>query len=204
NLEVSARRIVWGKFINAGQTCIAPDYLLVEESVVERFNSLLKAEIESAYGPDPEQSPDFARIINDGHFERLKNMLDGQNIIYGGKFNPATRYVSPTLVQNPPMESGLMGEEIFGPVLPILTYRTSDDIRTIVSRYEKPLAWYVFSEDSRMIDQIVRDYPAGGICINDTVVQYANRRLPFGGIGHSGMGAYHGKRTFDTFTHYKP
>lgn len=204
NLQLSARRIVWGKFINAGQTCIAPDYLIVHESVEEKFTNCLVAEIESAYGKNPAESPDFARIINEKHWQRLADLIDGQKIICGGKADKSSLYIAPTIVDNPGMETGLMADEIFGPVLPILTYADETHLKNIIGRYPKPLALYVFTSDNAFARKLNSAYSFGGGCINDTVVHYGNKRLPFGGIGQSGMGAYHGKRSFDTFTHYKP
>lgn len=204
NLELSARRIVWGKFINAGQTCIAPDYLLVDEKISDQLIKLLIREIKNAYGQNPRESSDFARIITQNHAERLANLIDKQHLVYGGEIDLENRYISPTVVLNPPLESGLMGDEIFGPILPILTYRNQDDLHKVISRYERPLGFYIFTQNQAIADALLSQYSFGGGCVNDTVIQYANRRLPFGGVGHSGLGAYHGKRSFDTFTHYKP
>lgn len=204
NLQLSAKRVVWGKFINAGQTCIAPDYLLVQESVKEKFTEFLIAEIESAYGKDPHQSPDFARIINEKHWQRLADLIDGQKIIYGGRTDKSSLYISPTIIDNPGMETGLMADEIFGPILPVLSYADENQLKSVIGRYEKPLALYVFTSDNTFAKKLISDYSFGGGCINDVVVHYGNKRLPFGGVGQSGMGAYHGKRSFDTFTHYKP
>ncbi len=204
NLELSARRIVWGKFINAGQTCIAPDYLLVDEKISDQLIKLLIREIKNAYGQNPRESSDFARIITQNHAERLANLIDKQHLVYGGEIDLENRYISPTVVLNPPLESGLMGDEIFGPILPILTYRNHDDLHKVISRYERPLGFYIFTQNQAIADALLSQYSFGGGCVNDTVIQYANRRLPFGGVGHSGLGAYHGKRSFDTFTHYKP
>lgn len=204
NLELSARRIVWGKFINAGQTCIAPDYLLVDEKISDQLIKQLIREIENAYGQNPGESIDFARIINQNHTERLVNLITDQHIVYGGATNLENRYISPTIVLNPPMESGLMGDEIFGPILPILTYRSQDEIHKVIARFERPLGFYIFTQNHTFADALLNQYSFGGGCVNDTIIQYANRRLPFGGVGHSGLGAYHGKRSFDTFTHYKP
>lgn len=203
NLKIAARRIVWGKFINAGQTCIAPDFVLVHSSQKDRLVKSLKDEIILAYGSEPASSPDYARIINDGHMQRLTEMIDPQKVVYGGKFDFATRYISPTLIVDPAQESKLMAEEIFGPILPVISYSDETEIERQLSKYEKPLALYVFSEDKRFSGKIIRRYAFGGGCVNDTVVHFANKRLPFGGVGHSGMGAYHGKFGFDTFSHKK-
>jgi len=203
NLLLAAKRIVWGKFINAGQTCIAPDYLLVKSSIKNRFLSLLKQEINNAYGENPEHSPDFSRIINREHWKRLVGLIEFQDIAFGGSHNEDENYLSPTLVDEPDLDSAIMKEEIFGPILPILSYNNNDDLKRIISKSEKPLSLYVFTEDKAFAEKIIRGYSFGGGCINDTVVHFSNRRLPFGGVGNSGIGAYHGKLSFDTFSHKK-
>ena len=203
NLALAAKRIVWGKFINAGQTCIAPDYILVKNKVKSKFAGLLAEEIINAYGENPELSPDFARIIDRKNWSRLADMIDETKIIHGGKTNPETCYISPTLIDEPELDSAVMKEEIFGPILPIISYENEKEIETIISRYEKPLSLYVFSENKDFTARVIRDFSFGGGCINDTVIHFTNDRMPFGGVGHSGMGAYHGKRSFDTFSHHK-
>ena len=203
NLQLAARRIVWGKFMNAGQTCIAPDYLLVHSGIKARFIELLKAEITAMFGQNPKQSKDFARIINAKQFDRLVNMIDATKVVCGGETDKAGLYISPTVIDQPAIESTLMAEEIFGPILPILAYNGFEDIGKMISRYEKPLSLYVFAQDRKFIKKIIRDYSFGGGCVNDTVIQFSNKRLPFGGIGHSGIGRYHGKSGFDTFSHQK-
>ena len=203
NLEIAAKRIVWGKFINAGQTCIAPDFVMVDSSQKDRLIKLLKKEIVSAYGNEPALSPDFARIINEGHMQRLIGMIDPVKVAHGGKYDLTTRYISPTLIVDPAQESTLMDEEIFGPILPVISYTNYDQIERQLSKYEKPLALYVFSNDTKFSDKIIHRFSFGGGCVNDTVIHFANKRLPFGGVGHSGMGAYHGKLGFDTFSHKK-
>ena len=203
NLKLTAKRIVWGKFLNAGQTCIAPDYLLVSEKVKSKFVELLKAEIIQAYGENPEQSEDFARIINAKNWTRLTAMLENQSIIAGGKSKTEDCYIAPTLLDNPKLDSLVMKEEIFGPILPILSYQNEIELHQIISKYEKPLSLYIFSDNKVFAKKIIRNYSFGGGCINDTIVHFSNKRLPFGGVGHSGIGAYHGKRSFDVFTHHK-
>ncbi|AWI26343.1 aldehyde dehydrogenase [Flavobacterium pallidum] len=203
NLKLAARRIVWGKFMNAGQTCIAPDYLLVHTKIKGKLIALLQAEMEQAYGGNPEASPDFARIINSGHWKRLTALIEPYKILYGGQSVEAERYLSPTLIDEFNVESALMKGEIFGPILPILTYENEDDIRRTLGRYEKPLSLYLFTENKEFEKRILRHYSFGGGCINDTVVHFSNKRLPFGGVGQSGMGMYHGKYGFDTFSHKK-
>ncbi len=203
NLALAAKRIVWGKFINAGQTCIAPDYILVHSNMKQKFIGFLKEEIKNAYGENPETSADFARIINKKNWNRLKDMIVPYKVILGGNSNEEDLYISPTVIDETDLDSSLMKEEIFGPILSIYTYSNHDDINRVVSRYEKPLSLYVFTENTKFAEKIIRTYSFGGGCINDTVVHFSNKRLPFGGVGHSGIGAYHGKRSFDTFSHKK-
>jgi aldehyde dehydrogenase (NAD+) len=203
SLQLTAKRIVWGKFLNAGQTCVAPDYLLVHVSIKEQLIQYLIKEIGDAYGENPEMSTDFARIIDLKNWQRLNRLLTGQEIIHGGKTNETQMYLSPTLIDEPSLESELMKEEIFGPLLPIISYENEEEIKTVISRYEKPLALYVFSTSRQFIQNCVRNYSFGGGCINDVAIHLANKNLPFGGVGHSGIGAYHGKRSFDTFSHSK-
>ncbi|MCV9933346.1 aldehyde dehydrogenase [Flavobacterium sp. LS1R47] len=203
NLKLAAKRIVWGKFINAGQTCIAPDYILIHKNMKVHFIGYLKDEINKAYGQNPQESPDFARIINTKNWVRLDSMIEPNKVIFGGQTDAKNLYVAPTLIDEPNIESNIMQEEIFGPLLPILTYKTEADIKNIIDQYEKPLALYVFSENQHFAKKIITRYSFGGGCINDTVVHFSNKRLPFGGVGHSGLGAYHGKLSFDTFSHHK-
>lgn len=203
NLKLAAKRIVWGKFINAGQTCIAPDYILIQKEMKSHFIEYLKTEITKAYGENPALSPDFARIINTKNWLRLANLIEEEKVIFGGQTDIENNYIAPTLIEENDMESLLMKEEIFGPLLPILSYEKEEDIKTIISKFEKPLALYVFSENKRFSEKIIKQYSFGGGCINDTVVHFSNKRLPFGGVGHSGIGAYHGRLSFDTFSHKK-
>lgn len=203
NLKLAAKRIVWGKFLNAGQTCIAPDYLLVSNKIKSAFIELIKKEIIDAYGENPETSPDFPRIINQKNWNRLTEMLKGESILAGGKSNIQDYYLAPTLLDEPSLDSLVMKDEIFGPILPVLSFENEADLVSIISRYEKPLSLYIFSNDNPFAKKIIQNYSFGGGCINDTVVYFSNKRLPFGGVGHSGIGAYHGKLSFSTFTHYK-
>ena len=203
NLELSARRIVWGKIINAGQTCVAPDYILVHHKMKDTFVKFLIQEIQKALGPNPEESPDYARIINLKNWERQLSLLEGQKILFGGISNKDSLYLAPTLLDSPSMDSLVMKEEIFGPVLPILSYESENDIEKIISSFDKPLSLYLFSENKSFIDEVLKKYSFGGGCINDTVMHLVNNRLPFGGVGNSGMGAYHGKLSFDIFSHQK-
>lgn len=203
NLELSARRIVWGKIINAGQTCVAPDYVLVHHKMKDTLVKLLIKEIEKALGTNPEESSDFARIINLKNWQRQLSLLENQKILFGGQSDKETLYLAPTLLDEPKMDSLVMTEEIFGPILPILSYESKSDIEKIISSFEKPLSLYLFSQNKSFIDEVLQKYSFGGGCINDTVIHLANNRLPFGGVGNSGMGAYHGKLSFDIFSHKK-
>jgi aldehyde dehydrogenase (NAD+) len=203
NTQLTAKRIVWGKFINAGQTCIAPDYLLVHKNVKTKFIEALKSEIILAYGENPQISPDYPRIVNDKNWNRLVQCLDNETILFGGQTNKSEKYIAPTLLDNSQLTSLVMQDEIFGPILPILSYEFEKEIDTILLNYEKPLALYVFSNNIKWAKQMVKRYSFGGGCINDTIIHFSNNRLPFGGVGHSGIGSYHGKSSLDTFSHKK-
>ena len=203
NLKLAAKRIVWGKFLNAGQTCIAPDYLLVHQSVKNKLISFLIKEINTAYGENAEISTDFCRIINQKNWLRLNEFLQNETILFGGKTNQLENYIEPTLLDNSKLNSLVMKDEIFGPILPILSYQNNSDLEKIILHYEKPLSLYVFSENREYSKKIIQKYSFGGGCINDTVVHFSNNRLPFGGVGNSGIGAYHGKKSFDIFSHKK-
>lgn len=203
NLKLAAKRIVWGKFINAGQTCIAPDYVLIQKNMKVNFITFLMEEIVKAYGKKIDKSPDFARIVNTKNWVRLDQMIEKEKVIFGGDTNADKLYISPTLIEEPSLDSAVMKEEIFGPILPILIYETEADIHNVISKYEKPLAFYIFSENKLFAKKLIANYSFGGGCINDTVVHFSNKRLPFGGVGHSGIGAYHGKLSFDIFSHHK-
>ena len=198
-----ARRLVWGKFVNAGQTCIAPDYLIVHSSVKEQLITDIKSEITKAYGDHPQQSPDYPRIINSKNLNRLVAMLKDCKVVHGGAYDLTDCFLSPTLIDEPSLESTVMKEEIFGPILPILSYETESDIHSIISNYEKPLGFYVFSNKPSFYKKMIKTYSFGGGTINDTMIQFGNKNLPFGGVGESGIGAYHGKLGFDTFSHKK-
>lgn len=203
NLKLAAKRIVWGKFMNAGQTCIAPDYILIQKDMKSHFVDYLKKEITKAYGKNPSNSPDFARIINMKNCQRLISLIDSEKVIFGGQTDLKNCYIAPTLIEETSLESELMKDEIFGPILPILTYEKESEIEAIISKYEKPLAFYIFTENRVFSKQMIQKYSFGGGCVNDTMVHFSNKRLPFGGVGHSGIGAYHGIMSFDTFSHKK-
>ena len=203
SISLAAKRIVWGKFLNAGQTCIASDYILVHASVKEKLIAALKQHITKCYGENIEASPDFSRTVNQKHYNGLKAMLEGEEIIFGGDTNDSDNYLSPTLVNEPKLDSKLMHGEIFGPILPIIAYKTEEDIHSYIMNYGKPLATYIFSNKKKFQQKIINNYSFGGGAINDTVIQITNKRLPFGGVGASGIGAYHGKTSFDIFSHQK-
>ena len=203
SIALKAKRIVWGKFINAGQTCIAPDFILVKSSVKQEFVKHLILEINKAYTENPQISPDYCRIINKKNWLRLTRLLEHQFIIQGGISEETDFYLAPTLVDEPDRNSDLMKEEIFGPILPILTYDTFDDLKNVILPLPKPLSLYVFTEDKNFRTKCIQQFSYGGGCINDTIIHFGNRRLPFGGVGNSGIGAYRGKRSFQTFSHQK-
>ena len=203
DLKLTAKRLVWGKFLNAGQTCIAPDYVLAKNEIKSDLIKYLKLEILKAYGDDPEISPNYPRIVNMQNLQRLKDMLNDAEILLGGNSNTKDNYLAPTLVNNPGLDSKIMAEEIFGPILPILNYDNQEDIKLIISSFEKPLGFYIFSKDKGFCNSIITKYRFGGGAINDTMIHFGNPRLPFGGVGESGIGAYHGKFGYETFTHKK-
>lgn len=203
DITTAARRIAWGKFINAGQTCIAPDFLLVHASVKQPLLGALSDAIVRFYGADSARSPDYGRIINDHHFERLAALTANADIVTGGQTDRKTRFIAPTILDNVGWEHPVMQEEIFGPILPVIAYDDLDDILQTLEIMEKPLALYYFGADKASQDQVLKRLPAGGVSINDTFAHMLNFDMPFGGVGASGMGAYHGKAGFDTFSHKK-
>ncbi|GAA3604893.1 aldehyde dehydrogenase [Flavivirga amylovorans] len=203
NLKLVARRISWGKFLNAGQTCISADYIIIKSNIKDAFIDILKTEIIKRYGVNPKESPDLPRIINKKNVLRIADMLKDVHVVFGGHVDIEDCYIEPTIIDSPNLNSRIMNEEIFGPVLPILTYNNNQDIENIIWNYEKPLAFYVFSNNSIFVEQIIKKYSFGGGVVNDLLIHFGNSRLPFGGIGASGMGAYHGKTGFDTFSHNK-
>ncbi|MEO9501183.1 MULTISPECIES: aldehyde dehydrogenase [Nonlabens] len=203
SLKVAARRIVWGKFLNAGQTCIAPDYILIHESMKREFIEHVQTEINNFFGVNPKESPDFPRIIRKQHFEKLVEMLDDQQILIGGDHDINSLFIAPTLLDEPSRESTVMQQEIFGPILPIISYKNQGDIIQWIDSYEKSLGAYIFSNNTRFEQWFIQRFSYGGGVINDSIVQFVNERLPFGGVGNSGIGNYHGKKTFETFSHIK-
>jgi aldehyde dehydrogenase (NAD+) len=202
-LDVAARRIAWGKFLNAGQTCIAPDYVLVEARREAELLSRLRSTLAGFYGGDPRRSPDYGRIVSDRHYRRLARLLDGPEIAIGGEVDPAERYIAPTVLRNVRFGDPVMQEEIFGPILPVLTVRDVDEAIELVNVREKPLALYVFTESEQTAERVLEETSSGGACVNGTLWQAVNPHLPFGGVGASGMGSYHGHASFETFSHRK-
>lgn len=203
NLKLAAKRIVWGKFMNAGQTCAAPDYLLVDKKIQSKFMNILRKEIVNAYGENPEESPDYTRIINIYHFERLANIINHGKLVTGGERNPDSLYIAPTVIEDIHWTDPIMENEIFGPILPVITFENVDEILPIIARRPKSLSAYYFGTNRRTMKKFLNSVSFGGGCINDTIMHLCSPYLPFGGVGSSGMGAYHGKASFDTFTHNK-
>ncbi|HVN41901.1 MAG TPA: aldehyde dehydrogenase family protein [Steroidobacteraceae bacterium] len=204
DIEVAASRIAWGKFINAGQTCVAPDHVLVHREVATKFTETLAARIREFYGEDASQSPDYCRIASTRHAERFVRLLAGQKIHTGGRVDVEARYVEPTIVLDPPPDSELMQEEIFGPVLPVITVDEMHEAVRFVADRPKPLALYLFSKSKALEHVVLSRLSAGSVCINDAVIFMVSPELPFGGIGNSGMGRYTGWYGFETFSHMKP
>lgn len=204
NLKVASKRIVFGKFLNCGQTCIAPDFILVHESVKKDFTEKIIERIRKIYNEDVENSENYSRIINKKHFSRLIKLLEKDKIIYGGKNNPNSNFIEPTLIDGSNFNSSLMKEEIFGPILPVVSYSNKDELKKILDNYKDPLAFYIFSNDKKFSNELIKRYSFGGAAVNDTISQIVNHRLPFGGIRNSGLGSYHGKQSFKTFSFYKP
>ena len=206
NIEVTAKRIAWAKFLNAGQTCVAPDYVLVEESVEEQLVTALADAVTSFYGDDPRRSDDYARIVNERHHDRLVKLLDSggyDTTVIGGTGDRASRYLAPTVLAGVKPDAAVMDDEIFGPILPVLTVSDVDEAIRFVNDRDKPLALYAFSSDDDTLEHVVANTSAGGVTLNHAVLHLAVPDLPFGGVGASGMGAYHGKSGFDTFSHSK-
>ena len=203
NIPLAAKRICFGKFLNAGQTCVAPDYVLAEESIREELMAAIKACIRDFYGAEPLACRDYPHIVNRRHFDRLTGLLEGQPVYCGGGADPSSLRISPTLLDRPSPDAPVMQEEIFGPILPVLSFQELSEAEAFVRARPKPLALYLFSEDKAIQTHVTQRLSFGGGCINDTVLHLATPYMGFGGVGASGMGQYHGKRSFDTFTHYK-
>ena len=204
DIKIAAKRIVLGKFLNAGQTCIAPDYILVEENAKDNLLNELKNSIKSFYTDTPAESNDYGKIINESRFNKLTGYLKEKKIFYGGRNNKNTLYIEPTILSDISVDDEVMKEEIFGPILPALSFKTTEEAMQMVHKNKNPLAFYLFTKNKKTEQEWIRKVPFGGGCINNTVWQFPNEQMPFGGIGNSGIGAYHGKNTFNVFTHEKP
>ena len=203
DLEVAARRIAWGRFLNAGQTCVAPDYVLAHEEIEEELLDHLKSTVRRFYGADPRQSPDYARIVNEKHFGRLEALLGSGEVVTGGQTDASDLYIAPTILRNVAPDSPVMAEEIFGPILPVLAVPGIEAAISFVNARPRPQALYLFSRDEGAKKGIIEHTSSGSVCINDVVVHMLERELPFGGVGPSGMGAYTGRASFETFSHRK-
>ncbi len=203
NIKLAAKRVVFGKFLNCGQTCIAPDYILVHESVKDQFIEFAKNEIQAMFGKNPLENNLYGKIINEKHFDRLMGLIDKSKVAFGGNGDKRELKIEPTILNDVSLSDACMGEEIFGPIMPILTYKTLDQAKEIIKTYAKPLALYVFSNDKNFVSDVLNTISYGGGCVNDTIIHIASTKLPFGGVGESGMGHYHGKFSFDTFSHKK-
>lgn len=203
HLDYTAKRIVWGKFLNAGQTCVAPDYLLINKKIKNDLLEHIKKCLKEFYGDEPAKSPDYARIINQKHFNRLCELLKAGNILIGGDTNLAERYIAPTVIDGVEWQDPVMQEEIFGPILPVIEYADLTEAIALVNARPKPLALYFFSNEQQNQKRVLQETSSGGVCINETVMQLAVPALPFGGVGASGIGQYHGKASFETFSHQK-
>lgn len=203
HLANTVKRLLWGKYINCGQTCVAPDYVYVHQNIKEKFIAEMKKELIAFYGENPQEHNRYGRIINDRNFQRLSKMIEGDKVIVGGKTDAKDRYIAPTLMEVSDWNGAAMQEEIFGPILPIFTYNNLDEVIQTINAQPKPLAFYIFSNNEAIIDKTMREIPFGGGGINETVMHLGNHNLPFGGVGDSGIGAYHGQLTFDTFSHKK-
>lgn len=204
-IEVAAERIAWGKFFNAGQTCVAPDYLIVHEDIKDKFIDEFRKVIRRFYGDDIKASSDFARIVNIRHTNRLISIIekDRKNIIFGGHYDLEQNYIEPTLIDNVNWDNESMADEIFGPILPIMYFRDMDDVISMLNSRAKPLALYIFSESKHVQQKVLNTTSSGGSCVNDVVNHFVNSRIPFGGVGNSGIGAYHGEMSFKVFSHMK-
>lgn len=203
NINLAAKRLVFGKLLNCGQTCVAPDYVYVHSSVKEQFVEAVKAQIVKQYGEKPLENPDFGKIINEKHFNRVAGLINKDKVVFGGNTKPETLQIEPTVMVDVTFDDAVMQEEIFGPLMPIMTYDNLDDVIAKINSMESPLALYIFTNSSKTAKKVVRNCRFGGGCVNDTIVHLATSSMGFGGFGESGMGAYHGKTGFETFSHLK-
>ena len=202
-IRLAAKRIVFGKYLNCGQTCVAPDYILCDKRIRDGLITAILAEIEKQFGKEPLKNPNYGKIINEKHFERILGLINGEKLVYGGQSEPESLRIAPTVLNNITWDDAVMGEEIFGPLLPILTFDTLDEALDTVESHPHPLALYFFSEDKAAQKKVLDTCRFGGGCINDTIIHLATSDMPFGGVGESGMGSYHGRVGFETFSHYR-
>lgn len=202
-LELAARRIVWGKLLNSGQTCVAPDYLYVHKDIEEEFIKKLEEEIKNQFGNNPLESEDYSKMVNEREFNRVLSYIDKEKLVFGGNYNRKTFQIEPTILKNVTWNDPVMEREIFGPIFPILSFENLDEVIRLVNSKDKPLALYYFSEDKNKIEKVINSTSSGGVTINDTLVHVSSSYLPFGGVGNSGMGEYHGKYSFDLFSNKK-
>lgn len=202
DITLAARRIAWGKTLNAGQTCIAPDYLMLHSQIKQQFIDQFAKELKKLHGEDCQKSGHYVRMVSDKAFNRVSSYLSNGDVVFGGRTDAADRYIEPTILDNVPVDAPVMQEEIFGPILPIVEFQTIEEVREFVTRREKPLALYFFGS-RKNADYVIKYTSAGGTCINDTIMHIANENIPFGGVGNSGMGHYHSKLSFDAFSHMR-
>ena len=202
-IRLAAKRVVFGKYLNCGQTCVAPDYILCHKDIKDEFVKEVKIQIEKQYGKNPLENSDYGKIINQKHFERVSSLINTEKVVHGGKTNPQTQQIEPTVLDNVTWDDAVMQEEIFGPIMPILTYENLDQVIADLQKKQKPLALYIFSQNKNNIKAITEKVSYGGGCINDTIIHLATSEMGFGGVGESGMGSYHGKTGFDAFSHTK-
>ena len=202
-IALAARRIVFGKFLNCGQTCVAPDYILCDRHIRDQLLDALQKEITRQFGADPLANPDYGKIINEKHFHRILGLIESSKLVCGGQYDTESLRIAPTILRDISWEDAVMGEEIFGPILPVLTYGSLEDAIHMVEAHPHPLAFYLFSESPSNEKKVLDSCRFGGGCINDTIIHLATSAMPFGGVGESGMGGYHGKAGFETFSHYR-
>lgn len=202
-IKLAAKRVVFGKYLNCGQTCVAPDYILCHKDIKDEFVKEVKIQIEKQYGKNPLENSDYGKIINQKHFERVSSLINAEKVVHGGKTNPETLQIEPTVLDNVTWDDAVMQEEIFGPIMPILTYENLDQVIADLQKKQKPLALYFFSQNKKNIKAVTEKVSYGGGCINDTIIHLATSEMGFGGVGESGMGSYHGKTGFDAFSHTK-
>jgi acyl-CoA reductase-like NAD-dependent aldehyde dehydrogenase len=202
-LDFAAKRIAWGKLINCGQTCVCPDYVLIDKRVKDKFLDLISKEIQRFYGDDPQKSPDFARVISSQSVRRLSGLIKNSEIVIGGITDEVTKYVSPTIIKDVKPEDSIMKEEIFGPVLPVIDYENFEEVYGIIEQNPNPLSTYIFTQDKKLVREFLKRTRSGNAAVNETVMQIASPYLPYGGVGTSGIGRYHGKASFETFSNMR-